>query len=243
MKQLSPSARRLFESARGQDEPDELARNRVARALSLKIAAGTSLTAAGASAATSAAAWVSILVKPMLLLAVSGALVTGGWLTMRALRPAVSAVVSARPATSIANSSPAAPVEPPFLEPRPSVTTREAGKAPLYRRAVRRSLPAESPTRLPTVASDAGLGAETEALRQAQQALRDKKPEQALQLLDEQDSRFRDGRLPQERSAARILALCQAGRTGEAQAQAGRFERLWPRSALLGRVRSACWAP
>jgi outer membrane protein assembly factor BamD (BamD/ComL family) len=86
------------------------------------------------------------------------------------------------------------------------------------------------------------LRAETEALRLAQQALRDRQPEQALRLLEEQDLRFRDGLLRQERAAARVLALCQTGKADEARAQALRFERLWPRSALLARLRAACWA-
>jgi hypothetical protein len=87
------------------------------------------------------------------------------------------------------------------------------------------------------------LRPETEGLRLAQQALRDKEPLQALKLLDAQDVRFRDGLLHQERAAMRVLALCQAGRISEAREQAGRFEQLWPRSALLGRVRTACWKP
>jgi hypothetical protein len=244
MKEPSPSARRLFELARGQDQPDELARNRVARALSVKIAAGASLTAAGASAAP-AAAWVSIVTKSALVLGVSGALVAGGYLTLRSLAPAPSAPAAApSPARLSEKPAPAVQVEeaPPPV-PTESAMAKEPGKAPVTKRLARHASPSETIVHSATVETEDGLRVETEALRQAQQALHDKEPARALQLLDEQDLRFRDGQLPQERTAARILALCQAGRVESAREQARRFESRWPRSALLGRVRAACWTP
>jgi hypothetical protein len=244
MKQLSPSARRLFELARGQDEPDELARNRVARALAVRIAAGASLTAAGASAATSAAHLGWIAAKSALVVGVTGVLVAGGWLTWRTLRPADSPFASPYQPAMVAKPAPAVHAEEkPSPEPRPLDTIRDPGKVPVYRKPARPAVQSESPTRSPAVEAEDRLRAETEALRLAQQALRERMPEQALRLLDEQDLRFRGGLLPQERTAARILALCQAGRVGEARVQALRFEQLWPRSALLGRVRAACWVP
>jgi hypothetical protein len=84
---------------------------------------------------------------------------------------------------------------------------------------------------------------ETEALRSAQQALRDGHAQQALALLELQDARFAEGVLQQERAAARVLALCQAGSVAQARAQAESFERRWPRSPLFARVRFACWNP
>ena len=247
MNQLSPSARRLFELARGQDEPDELARNRVAHALSARIATDASLLAAGASAPTTAAGlggFGSIAAKSALVVGVTGVLVAAGWLTLRAPRPSEPPVASPGKATLMVKAAPAVhEAEIPSFQPPAADSTNESGKAAVYRRPARPTAHAESPTRVPAVQAEDGLRAETEALRLAQQALRDKQPEQALRLLDEQDLRFRDGVLPQERAAARVLALCQAGRVGEARTQAFRFERLWPRSALLGRVRSACWAP
>jgi hypothetical protein len=248
MNQLSPSARRLFELARGQDEPDELARNRVAHALSAKIAADASLLAAGASASTTAAGLGglggigSIAAKSALVVGVTGVLVAAGWLTLRAPRPSEPPVASPGKATLMVKPA-IHEAEMPSFQPPAADPTSESGKVAVYRRPARPSAHADSPARVPALEADNGLRAETEALRLAQQALRDKQPEQALRLLDEQDLRFRDGVLPQERAAARVLALCQADRVGEARAQALRFERLWPRSALLGRVRFACWAP
>jgi hypothetical protein len=242
MKQPSPSARRLFELARGQDEPDELARTRVGRALSVKIAAGASLTAAGATAAP-ALAWVSIVTKSALVLGVSGAMVAGGYLTLRSLRP-VPPAATPSPAPLVGKPAPAAhPEEPPPLAPSGAAAAKEPSKAPVARRLARHASSSEVTAHRAVPEVEDGLRAETEALRLAQQALREKEPTRALRLLDEQDLQFRDGQLPQERTAARILALCQAGQVDAARAQARRFEDRWPRSALLGRVRAACWSP
>ena len=247
MRQLSPSARRLFELARGQDEPDELARTRVQRALSTRIATEVSLTVAGTLAAKSAAAGVgAIVAKSTLVVGVTGALMAAGVLTAEALRPAAppaaapEATLVAKPVlvTHVQEEPAAEPAMPP-----PAEMKAEPVKTPVVRKPVRPALQPESPAPRGGVVVEDGLRAETEALRLAQQALRDNMPQQALQLLDEQDLRFREGLLSQERAAARVLALCQAGRVGEARAQSLRFERLWPRSPLLGRIRSACWAP
>jgi hypothetical protein len=240
MKELSPSARRLFELARGQDDPDELARTRVGRALSAMIAAEATLLAAGALAPKSIAAGVgAIAAKYTLVVGVTGALVAAGWLTLRTAQPV------ARPVASSHQAAPAAPSPPILVEAEPAASAalpaaaaREPSKATVSRKPAR---PAEFPAANAAVTQDV-LRAETEALRLAQQALRDQQPEQALRLLAEQDVRFRDGLLRQERAAARVLALCQAGKADEARAQALRFERSWPRSALLARVRAACWA-
>ena len=163
---------------------------------------------------------------------------------MRTLRPAAPPATSPHPAGLVGKPAPAVHVDETLsFVPRASDTTKEPGKASVNRRAARHSPPSDPTTGSPASAAEDRLRAETEALRLAQHALREKAPERALELLDEQDLRFRDGQLPQERTAARILALCQAGRVAEARVQAVRFERLWPHSALLGRVRAACWTP
>jgi hypothetical protein len=242
MRQLSPTARRLFELARGQDQPDDVARNRVARALSARIATQAGLTAVGVSVAKSAVGLGMIAAKSTLVVGVTGALVAASWLGWRAVQPADVPVATPHRAAMVAQ--PALAVheqDQPPSEPPPSVASGESAALPVRRKTARPSVQPEPSTHPSAAVADDGLRAETEALRLAQQALRDQVPAQALRLLDEQDLRFRDGLLQQERTAARILALCQLGRVEEARAQALRFERLWPRSALLGRVRSACW--
>lgn len=90
------------------------------------------------------------------------------------------------------------------------------------------------------VAMKPSLNAETEALRAVQRAIRDGKSEHALQLLNEDDVRFTRGGFAQERSAARVLALCKLARVELARAEAQRFLQRWPQSPLLGRVQAAC---
>jgi hypothetical protein len=97
-------------------------------------------------------------------------------------------------------------------------------------------------TAAPRTAKDP-LVAETEALRAAQRALRSGDAESTLELLDAQDRTYRAGALHEERAAARVLALCQRGDLGGARAAAERFVQRWPRSALRGRVISACRGP
>jgi len=87
------------------------------------------------------------------------------------------------------------------------------------------------------------LLAETEALRAAQRALRSGDATRALELLHEQERTYAAGSLHEERAAARILALCQAGLADAARASTERFVQRWPRSALRARVISACRAP
>jgi hypothetical protein len=92
---------------------------------------------------------------------------------------------------------------------------------------------------LPSSTADP-LVAEAAALRQAQQAMSAGQSERALSLVAEQDQQFAGGVLGQERAAARIFALCNLGRVAEARQQAQAFERRWPRSPLISRVRRAC---
>jgi hypothetical protein len=124
---------------------------------------------------------------------------------------------------SRATDPPAAPVEPTAVEVA-------APPTPLGER------PAASRAKDP-------LLAETEALRAAQRALRSGDGTRALELLHEQERTYATGSLHEERAAARILALCQAGLADAARASTERFVRRWPRSALRARVISACRAP
>lgn len=97
------------------------------------------------------------------------------------------------------------------------------------------------PAPVQTAASIDPLLLETRELREAQRALRGGDTTTALRLLDEQDARHGSGALAQERSAARVLALCESGRVERARQVARAFAERYPRSPLLGRVTNACW--
>jgi len=87
------------------------------------------------------------------------------------------------------------------------------------------------------------LGAEIEHLSRANALVNAGDGRGALALLDEYDRKFRPSILAEERAAASVLALCAAGRTGEARAAAERFSRKWQRSPLLGRIAKSCAGP
>jgi hypothetical protein len=77
-------------------------------------------------------------------------------------------------------------------------------------------------------------------LREAQDAVRDGDPSAALDRLDDLGARFPEGQLREERMAARVLALCAAGRAPEARAEAERLLGEAPGSVHAGRVRASC---
>ncbi|HMA94106.1 MAG TPA: hypothetical protein VKP30_15550 [Polyangiaceae bacterium] len=95
----------------------------------------------------------------------------------------------------------------------------------------------------PALSNEDPLNVEVRALRQAQQALRAGQGVRVLALLREQERAHASGALHEERAAAKVLALCQVGQTHVARREAERFERSWPKSSLLARLRNYCWKP
>jgi RNA polymerase sigma-70 factor (ECF subfamily) len=77
-------------------------------------------------------------------------------------------------------------------------------------------------------------------LSEAQKALSAGQPERALQFLDEHARTFPRGTLAEERTAARIVALCKLGRVAKARSEAAAFLQRLPDSPLSERVRAAC---
>jgi RNA polymerase sigma-70 factor (ECF subfamily) len=82
------------------------------------------------------------------------------------------------------------------------------------------------------------LAEETRLLREADRALRGGSAEAAISLLDEHAQRFPDGVLAPERSAERMVALCQLGKADAATAS--RFLASRSSSPLAARIRQAC---
>lgn len=93
----------------------------------------------------------------------------------------------------------------------------------------------------PTLLGEDPLEVEIRALRDAQQALRAGQGARVLNLLREQERAYPSGTLHEERAAAKILGLCQVGQADAARREAAQFERSWPKSPLLARLRRACW--
>ncbi len=86
----------------------------------------------------------------------------------------------------------------------------------------------------------ASIAAEVALLRRAQTALKDGHGDASLRAIDALDATHPNGALREERSAARVLALCAAGRNDDARAEADRFLSQWPASAQAARVRASC---
>jgi hypothetical protein len=74
----------------------------------------------------------------------------------------------------------------------------------------------------------------------AQRALAEKRPARALDVLDDHARTFPHGAMAEDRDALRVVALCLAGRTADADASRTKFFRRWPKSLHASRVRKAC---
>jgi hypothetical protein len=87
------------------------------------------------------------------------------------------------------------------------------------------------------------LAEETIALTRIQEALNRQDSRAALVLIDEQKRQFASGQLAEERAAAEVIALCDAGRAAEADAARRRFLTNYPTSPLTKRVNIGCGRP
>ena len=84
------------------------------------------------------------------------------------------------------------------------------------------------------------LGQEVQILSRAERELHNGRPDLALKALDEHQRRFASGALVQERSAARVQALCALGRTQEAKVESIKLKRSSPNSPQAAPIASPC---
>lgn len=128
-------------------------------------------------------------------------------------------------------------------EPMKQGPSRAAPAPPLASADCRAASPKPSASAVvaaPAVPAEDPLEAENRLLREAHGALQKGDADKALALLDERAEGNAGGQLREERAAARVLALCKAGRGAEARARAAEFLRANPRSPHADRVRGAC---
>jgi hypothetical protein len=261
MTKLTPSARAFLDEAKGGDEPTSAARARVRAKLLARIGAGAATGAAAGSAtaagaATKATLSTGLLLKVLGVLAVTGAIAAGTQVMRRGsepAKPAASALATTAPSLEADRSSPAREAPAATDKPAEARASELASPTPAAPRppAMRAPSPASpallgprqatSAASAPTPAAGGSLEAETELLRTAQAELRQGRPGSALAALDAHGAKFKDGLLREERLAARILALCDLGRTSEARAEAQRFLAASPRSPMAERIRNACY--
>ncbi|MGK3988653.1 hypothetical protein WME99_36755 [Sorangium sp. So ce136] len=256
MSQLGPLSRSILEAARNGDRSTAADRARVRAKLRRSLALGTAVTAGGAAktgfamvSAKAALPWgiVAVLAPAAVVVTLhttqgepraaprashAGAVVTERARAAAAGRPAPSddRAPAERP------REPALPIEPAEarkLDPSPAAIERATtpGRAP-------RSGPVGGPGAMSGVPAEDPLVAETRRLREVHEALRRGDPERALSLLDAADAGGRE--LREERAAARVVALCNLGKTAAGRAAMLDFLRESPGSPYSGRVRSAC---
>jgi hypothetical protein len=120
--------------------------------------------------------------------------------------------------------------QPPLPPERPTevAPSRTAAAAPMHEGQVEDQR--RQTTERIRVRTDSGsnvpadvLQQELELMGRARAALRDADPERALLLLDEHARRFPAATLEQERERSRLTALCQVGRTTDAQTLAAKL--------------------
>ena len=254
MNDLSSRAQQFIARTRSGDDPCPADERRVEHALERRIASGAIATGVAAAAAKAAGAatvgWgFSIVLVAVGLGVAAGALALRGASPAIAPTPAILTSVGEAPRelpprtepvdpTPVASTEPGLRGAPSIRRDQPSVFEPDRALPPTNTPPVARfEVVPEAPNA--TAASDR-LAAETAALRTAQQTMRAGRPAEALALLDQQDALYPAGALAQERAAARVLALCQLGNVAAGRTAARAFEQQWPRSPLLGRVRTAC---
>ncbi|HVR20495.1 MAG TPA: hypothetical protein VMS65_12380 [Polyangiaceae bacterium] len=249
MSELSSDAKALIRRVGFSDGPRSSDRARVKRRIVATIAgAGTALGGGGtiASGAPAAAFGAAAASKVTLSSVVLWLAVGAGFGSAVSAPAVVSAYRQAETSRASAPISALAPVSPKLAE-RPN----ESPRAPTAPSAADEAVPAapslpapaerraaDVPGAVPTGA--ASLAEETRLLQAAQRELARKNTSVALALLDEHATRFPRGALAQERSAARVLALCDLGRSGDARRAAQAFIRSAPQSPLVPRLRASC---
>ncbi len=220
MSGLTPEGEELVRAGRAAFRPSDADRERVFQALLPKLGGGpTSPTDAPPGAAT--------VVKASLVKA--GAVLVGLGVAGAGLFLALRQEPSPTPRTSaVASAAPVAASPAPVDENRQRVVPVTPETPSVEKRA-------PSPSR-----SADNLAQEVAILSRAGAELHAGRPKAALLALDEHQRRFPGGALTQERTAARVQALCALGRTKEARTEFARLARMSPGSPYEARARKAC---
>jgi hypothetical protein len=223
MAELSPETEALLRRARQETGETMPAFQR--RRLKSAVLARVALAGTSAVAAPAAASLLGVGAKVVVGVVVVATMSAGGYVALRGRHHAPPPrPIAAAPAPLVVAE---APPEPPRAPP--------ARHAPVRHVATRAHVSVEA---APTPAPDP-IRAETALLRDADHALRTGNPRGALALLARHRARFPGGALAPERDAAELIARCQLGERGAADA--ARASRL--SAPLAARVRAACAAP
>lgn len=262
MSELSREAREALKRGLRLDGPSTERRARVKARLTLALASGTAAlggSAAGAELASHVAGGMSGAAKGLVLGSLlawfgAGAAVGVGVSGVVAIAEHVGARrVEPKPSPRAPRAIGAGPQTAAILPPRSVPVSLPAPTEPVRGPALAadklplaKALSGNAPSlaNAPSVANATpSLIEEAALLGQAERALAANEPNRALESLAEHERRFPEGALREERQAARVLALCELGRTEDARALARRFVTHSPGSVLVPRLRRSCAAP
>jgi hypothetical protein len=241
---MTPETEAFLALVRHAEEPTQEDEQRVLRGVQASVAAGLTTSVAVRAwrsdtwLATAGKALVSTVAK-LSLVAIGTAVGVRGELSPALSQPVTRSVAHAPtsappPATSaLPPAGSALPQVALVLSPRSAPSARVPSSPHPAASATASSVPRRLPSE--PVAS---LRAELNVLDRAQRALKNGDGEAALRELD--NAKTSDGPLRAERQAARILALCSAGRASEARAAIARFFEDYPDSAHRAAIVSGC---
>jgi len=218
MSGLERKAHRLVELARNGDDPSAVQLLSLHGAVAARIAAEGAIAASGTTA-TAKVASTGAFVKGLV---AAAAIATGAasfFVLQGSDEPAPAPVVHA-PQPRLA--------PPPVVVPAPEPAAVSSVEAPA------------PPARAAKPSSGLRLEEEAALLAEVQGALRAGRATTALSKLESYDRRFPTGMLRAEADAARVFALCSAGRVEKARASAARFVQRYPSSPAAARVQAAC---
>jgi len=228
MRELSPALQQLVEAGKRADRPTIADRERVYRAVNVRL--GLAMGVAGA--APHATVLEDLLTAPTLRTAAKTtaglALVGAGfalvhWLAAGMITyPDAALAISA--ARTVSPSNAVAATEP---NQQRDVAKDDSETAPDQIQIAPAAVPPVAPA-APAAARVAvrprdSLSEEVDILSRAEKELHSGHPEKALSLLNEHERKFKNGSLAEERTAARVQSLCALGRTKEADALFGRL--------------------
>jgi hypothetical protein len=263
MTHLSPDARALLDAARHADDPTTTDRARVRSDVFLRIAQGAAVggglgvaSAAAASGGTAAGTLSSgmlfkTIVFALAVLAASGASMSGHGHAEAAPTAAIvedaaeepTPPVAAAPEAVAVASEPVAvpearwapPLEVPPADAPPPVQVAPAAPSAKVALAPKTAAPAAEH------ADDLdALLQETAMITAARVAVREGRTADAMTILDQHAREHPNGQLGRERTAVRILALCQSGDSARGRAEAAPFLASAGNTPLAARIREAC---
>jgi hypothetical protein len=229
--EMNPEARRHLRLAREELTPGDEDKRRVRKALAVGLAAaaaaaGASSTEAAAAAKTAGllGAWGLRGLAGVLLIASTG---TGAyWWTHR--HSAAPVAQTSAPSQEQAQVAPASPPDNPAPQVDPPSEAPVAAPPPKEQEHPRAARSADP------------LVNELTLLHRAQQAWRDGKAQQALDLAQQHAATYPHSQFAMERSVVQVFALCALGRKGEAKSIAtGLIERA-PKSPLRTSLEESC---